>query len=123
MESQLENNLKSLLNSKLDALEQYLNADVLVYYGPIGNLNENVFLKIVEELVQNDKHHDTLYIILTTTPRCQYSIFGEMGGFRRFVSLSFLESRRTAFCRNSKEFLGRTGKDVRDRPYLWCGSF
>lgn len=67
MESQLENNLKSLLNSKLDALEQYLNADVLVYYGPIGNLNENVFLKIVEELVQNDKHHDTLYIILTTT--------------------------------------------------------
>lgn len=43
MESQLENNLKSLLNSKLEALEQYLNADVLVYYGPIGNLNENVF--------------------------------------------------------------------------------
>lgn len=31
MESQLENNLKSLLNSKLEALEQYLNADVLVY--------------------------------------------------------------------------------------------
>lgn len=67
MESQLENNLKSLLNSKLDALEQHLNADILVYYGPIGNLNENVFLKIVEELAQSDNHHDTLYIILTTT--------------------------------------------------------
>ncbi len=67
MESQLENNLKSLLNSKLDALEQHLNADILVYYGPIGNLNENVFLKIVEELALSDNHHDTLYIILTTT--------------------------------------------------------
>ncbi len=67
MESQLENNLKSLLNSKLDTLEQHLNADILVYYGPIGNLNENVFLKIVEELALSDNHHDTLYIILTTT--------------------------------------------------------
>ena len=44
MESQLESNLRLLLNSKLDALEQYLNADVLVYYGPIGNINENIFL-------------------------------------------------------------------------------
>ena len=50
MESQLENSLKLLLNSKLEVLEQYLNADILVYCGPIGNLNENVFLKIVEEL-------------------------------------------------------------------------
>lgn len=67
MESQLESNLRLLLNSKLDALEKYLDADVLVYYGPIGNLNENVFLKLVEELVQNANHHNTLYILLTTT--------------------------------------------------------
>ncbi len=67
MESQLESNLRLLLNSKLDALEKYLDADVLVYYGPIGNLNENVFLKLVEELAQNANHHNTLYILLTTT--------------------------------------------------------
>lgn len=48
MESQLENNLRLLLNSKLETLEGYLDADILVYYGPIGNLNENVFLKLVE---------------------------------------------------------------------------
>ena len=29
MESQLENSLKLLLNSKLEVLEQYLNADIL----------------------------------------------------------------------------------------------
>ena len=67
MESQLENSLKLLLNSKLEVLEQYLNADILVYCGPIGNLNENVFLKIVEELAHSPNHHDTLYIMLTTT--------------------------------------------------------
>ena len=67
MESQLENNLRLLLNSKLEILEKYLDADVLVYYGPIGNLNENVFLKLVEELAQSANHHNTLYILLTTT--------------------------------------------------------
>lgn len=67
MESQLENNLKSLLNSKLAVLEQYLKADVLVYFGPIGNLNDNFFLKLVEELVSTPNHHKTLYVILTTT--------------------------------------------------------
>ena len=67
MESQLENSLKILLNSKLSILEQHLNADVLIYYGPIGNLNENVFLKIVEELAQTPNRHETLYIVLTTT--------------------------------------------------------
>lgn len=67
MESQLENSLKNLLNSKLSDLERHLDADVLVYYGPIGNLNENLFLKIVEELAHSSERHDTLYIMLTTT--------------------------------------------------------
>lgn len=67
MESQLENNLKLLLNSKLASLEQYLNADVLVYNGPIGNLNDNFFLKLVEELVSAPNHHKILYVMLTTT--------------------------------------------------------
>lgn len=35
MESQLENNLRLLLNSKLETLEKYLDADVLVYYGQL----------------------------------------------------------------------------------------
>mgnify|MGYP003299223849 CR=1 FL=1 len=67
MESQLENNLKLLLNSKLASLEQYLNADVLVYNGPIGNLNDNFFLKLVEELASAPNHHKILYVMLTTT--------------------------------------------------------
>ena len=64
---ELENNLKLLLNSKLASLEQYLNADVLVYNGPIGNLNDNFFLKLVEELASAPNHHKILYVMLTTT--------------------------------------------------------
>ena len=68
MESQLENSLKQLLNDKLNALEVKLNADILVYYGPIGGLNENVFLKIVEDLVSDSaQKKEKLFIILTTT--------------------------------------------------------
>ena len=48
-------------------MEQYLKADVLVYFGPIGNFNDNFFLKLVEELVSTPNHQKILYVVLTTT--------------------------------------------------------
>jgi membrane-bound ClpP family serine protease len=47
------------------ALEDYLKADVLTYYGPIFDGTEGSFLQVVEQL-NEPKMHDTLYIILTT---------------------------------------------------------
>lgn len=135
MESQLENNLKSLLNSKLDALEQYLNADVLVYYGPIGNLNENVFLKIVEELVQNDKHHDTLYIILTTTGGSAITVERYVNIIRyhysevNFIVPDYAYSAGTIFCMSGDSIymdyfsvLGPIDPQVQNKEGKWVAA-
>ena len=111
MESQLENSLKILLNSKLSILEQYLNADVLVYYGPIGNLNENVFLKIVEELVQTTNRHETLYIVLTTTGGSAIAVERYVNIIRyhykevHFIVPDYAYSAGTIFCMSGDSIL------------------
>lgn len=66
MNSPIEDSLKQLLNSKLAALEGYLNADVLVYFGDLGPLPPNMFTKLIEELKNDAVKHDKLYVILTT---------------------------------------------------------
>lgn len=66
MKSPIEDTLKQLLNGKLKALEQYLEADVLVYTGDLGPLPAHIFTKIVEELKNDATKHDKLYVILTT---------------------------------------------------------
>ena len=66
MKSPIEDTLKQLLNGKLKALEQYLDADVLVYTGDLGPLPAHIFTKIVEELKNDATKHDKLYVILTT---------------------------------------------------------
>ena len=66
MKSPIEDTLKQLLNGKLKALEQYLDADVLVYTGDLGPLPAHIFTKIVEELKNDATKHDRLYVILTT---------------------------------------------------------
>ena len=66
MNSPIEDSLKQLLNDKLAALEAYLGADILVYYGDLGPLPPNVFTKLIEELKNDAVKHDKLYVILTT---------------------------------------------------------
>lgn len=58
--------IKSLLNQKLADLENFLNADVLVFSSPILDGLESQFLHIVEQLVESENKKDTLYILLTT---------------------------------------------------------
>ena len=66
MKSPIEDTLKQLLNGKLKSLEQYLDADVLVYTGDLGPLPAHIFTKIVEELKNDIVKHDKLFVILTT---------------------------------------------------------
>jgi hypothetical protein len=66
MEYPINDTIKSLLNKDLTELEIYLNADVLTYYGPIFDGSEASFLQVIEQLNQQ-KAHDKLFIILTTS--------------------------------------------------------
>ncbi len=135
MESQLESNLRLLLNSKLDALEKYLDADVLVYYGPIGNLNENVFLKLVEELAQNANHHNTLYILLTTTGGSAITVERYVNIIRyhysevHFIVPDYAYSAGTIFCMSGDSIymdyfsvLGPIDPQVQNKEGKWVAA-
>lgn len=135
MESQLENNLRLLLNSKLETLEKYLDADVLVYYGPIGNLNENVFLKLVEELAQNATHHNTLYILLTTTGGSAITVERYVNIIRHhysevnFIVPDYAYSAGTIFCMSGDSIymdyfsvLGPIDPQVQNKEGKWVAA-
>lgn len=57
--------VSNLLNEKLLELEKYLDADLLVYYGPFEG-GENGFLSVIEELAYDKNKKDKLYVMLTT---------------------------------------------------------
>lgn len=66
MKSPIDDTLRLLLQAKLEALEQYLNADVFVYYGSLAPVSANMFAKLVEDLKADAVKRDKLYVILTT---------------------------------------------------------
>lgn len=67
MEPPVNKALKALLNSTLAELESKIDSDVLTYYGPIVDGNENVLLDIVEDLAKDVNKKEQLAIVLTTT--------------------------------------------------------
>lgn len=67
MKPAVDNSIKNLLTDRLIQLEDHFQADFLVYYGPIVDGNENVFLKIVEDIATDPLKKDKIYVMLTTT--------------------------------------------------------
>lgn len=66
MKSPIDDTLKQLLQTKLEALEKELDADVLVYYGSLAPVSANLFAKVIEDLKVDTVKRDKLYVILTT---------------------------------------------------------
>lgn len=66
MKSPIDDTLRQLLQTKLKALEDYLNADVLVYFGSLAPVSANLFAKVIEDLKADAIKRDKLYVILTT---------------------------------------------------------
>lgn len=135
MESQLDNSLKLLLNSKLETLEKHLNADVLVYSGPIGNLDENLFLKIVEELSSDFHRHDILCIILTTTGGSAIAVERYVNIIRyhysevHFIVPDYAYSAGTIFCMSGDKIfmdyfsvLGPIDPQVQNKEGKWVAA-
>jgi len=65
MKPALDDQIHTLLQEKLKALEDHFQADVLTYFGPFDG-GEISFLKIIEELVGDPDKKDKIYIVLTT---------------------------------------------------------
>ncbi len=65
MKPALDDKIHRLLNERLKSLEEHFNADILTYFGPFEG-GENFFLKIVEDLANDEAKKERINIVLTT---------------------------------------------------------
>ena len=65
--SQIDVENRKIMQASFDKVEQYLNSDVLVYYGTFPERVEYEIKKIIEEIpLAGEKRSETLHVILTT---------------------------------------------------------
>ena len=97
------------LNNSLSELELQLNSDVITYYGPIVDGNENTFLDIVEELATDVNKKDQLAIVLTTTGGSAMAVERYVNIIRKhynrvlFIVPDYAYSAGTIFCMSGDE--------------------
>lgn len=109
MEQPVNKALKEMLNNSLSELEQQLNSDVITYYGPIVDGNENTFLDIVEELATDVNKKGQLAIMLTTTGGSAMAVERYVNIIRKhynrvlFIVPDYAYSAGTIFCMSGDE--------------------
>lgn len=109
MEQPVNKALKEMLNNSLSELEKQLNSDVITYYGPIVDGNENTFLDIVEELATDANKKDQLAIVLTTTGGSAMAVERYVNIIRKhynrviFIVPDYAYSAGTIFCMSGDE--------------------
>lgn len=109
MEQSVNKALKEMLNNSLSELELQLNSDVITYYGPIVDGNENTFLDIVEELATDVNKKDQLAIVLTTAGGSAMAVERYVNIIRKhynrvlFIVPDYAYSAGTIFCMSGDE--------------------
>lgn len=111
MENLIDKALKELMAETLLALEQKTNSDVLCYYGPIADGNENMLLDIVEDLSNDHDKREHMSIILTTNGGSATAVERYVNIIRKhynrvsFIVPDYAYSAGTIFCMSGDEIL------------------
>ena len=101
--------IKQLLQNALSKLEQITKSDVLNYFGPIVDGNENAFLDIIEELANDKDKKDTLSVVLTTNGGSAVAVERYVNILRNyyqkviFIIPDYAYSAGTIFCMSGDE--------------------
>lgn len=66
MKPPVDDSIKKILTDKLNELSVLLDADIFTYYGQIIDGNENIILKIIEDLAKSPDKKEKLFVVLTT---------------------------------------------------------
>ena len=109
MNNPIDKAIKDMLNEALAGLENVLNSDVLCYFGPIANGNENMMLQIVEELAQDPNKKEQLAILLTTNGGSAMAVERYVNIIRKhynkviFIVPDYAYSAGTIFCMSGDE--------------------
>ncbi len=102
--SPIDETARHLITEKLQDLENYLNADIVVYYGEIFDSSDEQIKGIVEDLQHEPNPKTTCYIILTTPGGSLNPVNRMVTIFRHFYSEvnfivpNFAYSAGTIFC-------------------------
>lgn len=109
MKNSINEAMKELLDSTLCSIEEKLDCDVLSYYGPILDGNENALLEIIEELGKNCVRKSMLAILLTTTGGSATAVERYVNIIRKhyskviFIVPDYAYSAGTIFCMSGDE--------------------
>lgn len=109
MKNSINEAMKGLLNATLCEIEKKFDGDVLNYYGPIIDGNENALCDIIEELEENGHRKATLIVILTTTGGSATAVERYVNIIRKhynkviFIVPDYAYSAGTIFCMSGDE--------------------
>ena len=109
MNNPIDSAVKELLNQSLAKIEKVLDSDVLCYFGPIIDGNENFILQIVEDLAQDPNKKEQLAIVLTTTGGSAMAVERYVNIVRHFYNRvifivpDYAYSAGTIFCMSGDE--------------------
>ncbi len=109
MNNPIDNTIREMLNKALLQIENTLSCDVLCYFGPIMDWNENMMLQIVEDLANDDNKKEQLAILLTTTGGSAVAVERYVNIIRKhynkviFIVPDYAYSAGTVFCMSGDE--------------------
>jgi membrane-bound ClpP family serine protease len=135
MEPSVDSSVKEILSNKLRNIENHFEADVVSYFGPIVDGNENIVLEIIEKLVNDSEKKDKLIVILTTTGGSAVAVERYVNILRKhyneisFVVPDYAFSAGTIFCMSGDNIymdyfsvLGPIDPQVQNKEGKWVAA-
>jgi hypothetical protein len=135
MKTDVDDTVQELLTKRLMDIENHFDSDVLVYYGPILDGNENLILKIIEDLAADPGKKDRLLIMLTTGGGSAIAVERYVNIVRHhytevdFIIPNYAYSAGTIFCMSGDNIymdyssaLGPIDPQVRNKEGRWVAA-
>lgn len=135
MKPPVDTSIQKLLGEKLLEIESQFQADVLTYYGPIVDGNENIVLDIIEDLAMDPDKKEKLLVVLTTTGGSAIAVKRYVNIIRKhysevsFVIPDYAYSAGTIFCMSGDNIymdyfsvLGPIDPQVQNKEGKWVAA-
>ncbi|NOX47439.1 MAG: serine dehydrogenasease [Chlorobi bacterium] len=135
MKPPVDTSIKELLQKKLLKIENYFNADVFSYYGPIIDGNENIVLDIIENIAIDKNKKEKLIVLLTTAGGSAIAVERYVNIIRKhykevdFVIPDYAYSAGTIFCMSGDSIhmdyfsvLGPIDPQVQNKDGKWVAA-
>lgn len=135
MKAPVDTSIQKLLAEKLIDIETEFESDVLTYFGPILDGNENIVLDIIEDLATDPNKKDKLLVVLTTSGGSAIAVERYVNIIRKhynevsFIIPDYAYSAGTIFCMSGDNIymdyfsvLGPIDPQVQNKEGKWVAA-